>query len=205
MNKSVQQLLLALVAVAFSMCASAGEYAPVVFTKATEVQLDKFPIEAKPLSAARQAELGLRPYSLQSDALFHDHQRAGKFVLKLLKAGTIVLVDEDGTPRYEEKCGNRLIDPENFASSDVILPQPTFQQTFSQVGGHEPSVMDSARAWVKSLPEPARLAAHGLGWLAALALLVAALVLAFWGLSALVGSARHNINANNWHRPTQLG
>ncbi len=205
MKKLVQKLLLVVVAVAFSLCASAGEYAPVVFTRAAEVQLDKFPIEAKPLSAARQAELGLRPYSLQSDALFQDHQRAGKFVLKLLKAGTIVLVDKDGTPRYEEKCGNRLIDPKQFNPPPAIAPAQPVQQSFNQAGGHESSVIGSVRAWVQTLPEPAKLAAHGLGWLAALALLIAALVLAFWGLSALVGSARHSINSNNWHRPTPVG
>ena len=198
-------MLLAVVVVVFSVCASAGEYATVMFTKAAEVQLDQFPIEAKPLSATRQAELGLRPYALPSDGMFFDHQRGGKFAMKLLKSGTLVLVDKDGIPRYEEKCGNRIFNPKQFAPSVPAIPQQTFQQAFSQAGGHEPSAIDSARAWVKSLPEPVKLAAHGLGWLAAVALLIGVAVILFGLLSALVGTVRHNINANNWHRQTPAG
>lgn len=192
-----------------SFCASAAEYAPVSFLHASEAQLEQFPIEGKRLSAARQAELGLRPYSLQSDALFFNHQREGKFALKLMKTGTVVLVDKDGTPRYEEKCGNRLVDPQKLQAPEPKseIGEPYFPQPPIVVQAPEPKVsaLDSVRAWVNKLPEPAKLATHALGWLGALALLAAALVLAFWGLSALVGSARHSVNARNWHRPTRIG
>lgn len=205
--KSVHQLLLAVVAVVFSLCANATEYASVTFAKASDAQLDQFPIEAKPLSAVRQAALGLRPYALQSGALFQDHQRAGKFVLKLLKAGTLVLVDKDGVPRYEEKCGNRLIDPRSLSAKSESAT-PTFAAlpyVQDPLLSDNPSALDTARTWFNKLSEPAKLAIHGLSWLAALALLIAVAVFLFGVLSALVGTVRHNINANGWFRPTPLG
>lgn len=208
MKKSVQKLLLAVIAVVFSLCASAAKYAPVSYVLAEEAQLEQFPIEAKPLSAARQAALGLRPYALQNDVLFQDHQRGGKFALKLLKAGTLVLVDKDGVPRYEEKCGNRLIDPRSLSpakSEPVTATFAALPYVKDPLLSDNPSAMDTARSWVNKLPEPAKLAIQGLSWLATLALLIAAAVLVFWGLSAMIGSVRHDINANNWHRPTPLG
>lgn len=178
--------------------ANAAEYAAVSQMKAKDVQIDQFPIEAKRLSVARTAELGLRPYALESDGFFLNHQKDGKFVLKLLKEGTIVLVDKDGTPRYEEKCGNRLIDPRKLAPAAVPL------KPFAPIPGleintpPESSALDSARAWVNKLPEPAKLATKGLGWLAALGLLAAAGILVLWGLGALSGNARQHYNAHGW-------
>lgn len=191
MKKIAQVLFAAIVAaMMFVGQAVAAEYAPVQFTKGEQVQLDKFPIEKARLTAARQADLGLRPYKLDADAVLFDHQKDGKFVLKVLAAGTLVLVDEDGTPRYEEKCGNRLIDPAVFAPKPVAAaPQPP------AASAPEKSRTDSAREWLGKQPEPLKLAAHGLGWLAALALLLGATILAFWGLNALIGTVRHNIIA----------
>ncbi|MBI4133444.1 hypothetical protein HY478_02415 [Candidatus Uhrbacteria bacterium] len=129
----------------------------------------------------RQAELGLRPHALEEDALLFNYQkRAGQFALKPLKAGTIVLVDKDGVPRYEEKCGNRLIDPRQLTPVVAAVAPPPQPASRPEVSG-----LDAARTWVAKLPEPAKLAVHGLAWLAALALLAGGLILAIWGLGAL--------------------
>lgn len=183
-----------------SSAVGAVDYSPVKFIQAEDVHLGQFPIEKGRLSPARQAQLGLRPYALDADGLFFNHQQGGKFALKVMKKGTIVLVDKDGTARYEESCGNRLIDPASLTTKlvpPVVIDPPLVGPENKNPG---PSTIDGLRDWVKTLPEPARLAAPALGWLAMLGLLTAAAILAFWGLSALFGAARHNINARGWHR-----
>lgn len=204
MKEAILFVLVGLALALAGFSAEATEYAPVEFLKATDVQLGQYPIEAHRLSPARQAELGLRPYVLPEDTLFFNHQKDGRFALKLMKKGTVILVDKDGVGRYEESCGNRIIDPRKLQGPAVEIPRTNMllqAMEKPQTKAPEQSEMDSARAWVRGLPEPARMAAHGLSWIAASALLLLAAILAFWGLSVVFGKTRHNINDRGWHQP----
>lgn len=86
------------------------------FAEPAGAELSQFPIKTAPLTLAQQAELGLSAKRLDNPVVVQNHFRNirnGRFVLETLPAGTLVLVDKNGTLRYKADCGNRLVEPVN--------------------------------------------------------------------------------------------
>lgn len=183
-----------------SSYAASTVYAPVSPLRASDLDLNQFPVEKGPLSAKRQAELGLRPYVLTNEALFFNHQSGGLFSLKLMKAGTVVLVDKEGTPRYEEKCGNRLIGPREIKTpapkSEIGDAFPAPKPIVVEARPAEPSVASTIRGVFKGLPEPAKSAIEAIGFLGLLGMVASVAILIGAGLLSLWAAMRRHRAAN---------
>lgn len=112
-GKKMRNLIFALIfaMLALPALAQRGEFA-----EPAGAELKRFPIKGAPLTLAEQAELGLSAKKLEKPVVVQNHFRNirnGRFVLETLPAGTLVLVDENGTLRYKADCGNRLVEPPN--------------------------------------------------------------------------------------------
>lgn len=87
-------------------------------------ELEKFPLKVGKLSTADMAVMGLSPKKLDKPVVVYNHHRnirGGCWELNTLSAGTIVLVDMNGSLRYKDDCGNRVAEVESRPQPEKVL------------------------------------------------------------------------------------
>ncbi|RJQ14337.1 hypothetical protein C4553_01325 [Candidatus Parcubacteria bacterium] len=174
MKKALLLVVVVLLAAGLSF-ASQRQDAKVIDLAGVDVppnaEVEKYPVFGGRLSERQEAELKLRPVYLEREFSGHNwHQSRRQFVFDVLPAGTMVLVDLAGVPRYKMDCGNRLV---AWEQSCPKCPEPV---PAAKTAGQE----QSSKSFTDRLKDFISALWRFLGWLLALLAALALVGLLLW-------------------------